>query len=489
MFKLTFVTQDEENVTPSISSVGLHKWILQTGEYAFLLTRTRKKLALQVLRAPQNSRKYLRIIVQEKILMGVVRNNGKIFFEYPSSEPVKVPLKPKSIASARPCLTREKMQGIIKRTPRRSSWKSPKSVNEIVEKTFIVNPDNPFLTYYATTGKVSFRFISEQHMNHLPHCGWNVRWISQGQMIKWRMAFPAPIGVLHPTLYPWFLGRGSTEHLHMLKQKHEKVVGFDVADSDAISKQAISFANNIDLLMVPSECSKKAYITSGLNTNIEVVPHGLSQMFSEPKTSFHNRFDVPQIPQDSVNILFFELHSPLRKGSDVVLKAMTKILAERKNVNFIVRTTRNAKLRNLPKTISFTEHLSDGDLLRLYDSCDILLTPSRGGGFELNPLEALARGLIVITSDWPAIQEYAKPHVLTIRSTGKKVKMLPGNPVHIGYGADPDPTHCYELINHALDNLSTLKKKAEAKASFYQEKYSWRNTAKIMAKVLTKLGD
>lgn len=485
MFKLNFVTQDEENVTPSISSVGLHKWILQTGEYAFLLIRTRKKLSLQVLKAPQNTRKYLRIMVQEKILMGVVKNNGKTFFEYPSSEPVKVPLKSKSIASARPCLTRENVGGItIKQIPRRSRWKPPKSVDEIVEKTFVINPDNPFLSYYATTGRVSFRFISEQHMTHLPHCGWNVRWISQGQMIKWRMAFPAPIGILHPTLYPWFLGRGSTEHLNILKQKHDKVVGFDVADSDAISKQAISFANNVDLLMVPSECSKKAYVTSGLDTNIEVVPHGLSQMFSEPKTSFHNRFDVPQIPQDGVNILFFELHSPLRKGSDVVLKAMTKILAERKNVNFVVRTTRNAKLRNLPRTISFTEHISDGDLLRLYDSCHILLAPSRGGGFEMNPLEGLARGLVVITSDWPAIQEYAEPYVLTIRSTGKKVKMLPGNPVHIGKGVDPDPEDAYRLLNYAIDNLSMLKKKAERLAPEIRKQYNWRNIAQRIANVL-----
>lgn len=487
MFKLNFVTQDEENIIPSISSTGPDKWILQTEEYAFLLTRTRKKLLLQVLKAPQNSRKYLRIVVQEKTLIGVVRNNGETIFEYPPPKPIEAPLKPKLTQSMRPCLTPEQRDGItLKRAHDRHFWEPPKSVDELVEKTFIVDSDNPFLTYYGTEGQVSFNFISEQHMTHLPYCGWNVRWVTQGTMIKWRMGFPAPIGVLHPTLYPWFIGRGSPDHLNILKQNHKKVVGFDVADTDAISKEAISFADNIDLLMVPSKCSKEAYISSGLNTNIEVVPHGLTEIFSEPKTSFHNRYDVPQIPQDSVNILFFELHSPLRKGSDVVLKAMTKILAERKNVNFVVRTTRNAKLCNLPKTISFTEHISDGDLLRLYDSCDILLVPSRGGGFELNVLEGLARGLIVITSDWPAIQEYAKRHVLTIRSTGK-VKMLPGNLVHIGYGVDPDPTHCYELINHALDNLAHLKKRSEKNAPQIRKRYTWRKVAELTAKCIQKV--
>ncbi|GAI45429.1 unnamed protein product, partial [marine sediment metagenome] len=72
------------------------------------------------------------------------------------------------------------------------------------------------------------------------------------------------------------------------------------------------------------------------------------------------------------------------------------------------------------------------------DSCDIIFVLSRGGGFELNALEGLARGLVVITSDWGAIREYAEPYALIVKSTGKKVKPLTENPIHQGYGADPE---------------------------------------------------
>jgi len=163
---------------------------------------------------------------------------------------------------------------------------------------------------------------------------------------------------------------------------------------------------------------------------------------------------------------------------------MSRILQERKNVHFIIKTSGFNDLCRLPNTTWITEWLSDPDLVSLYDSCDILLAPSRGGGFEINVLEGLARGLIVITSDWSAIQEYAGPYVLTVKSTEEKINILPGNPIHIGYGANPDANHLYEILNYAIENLDYLKKKAEKNAPIIREKYNWKNTARRIAECL-----
>ena len=163
---------------------------------------------------------------------------------------------------------------------------------------------------------------------------------------------------------------------------------------------------------------------------------------------------------------------------------MSRLLRERRDVHFILKTTGYNDLCKLPNTTWITEWLSDSDLVRLYDSCDILLAPSRGGGFEINVLEGLARGLVVITSDWDAIQEYAGPYALTVKSTGDKVKPLPGNPIHIGYGANPDPNHLYEVLTYAIEDLDSLKRKAEKNAPAIREKYSWRNTARRIVECL-----
>ena len=347
---------------------------------------------------------------------------------------------------------------------------------ELLKQTFVVNPENPYVTYYAPIGG-SFGFIAKHHMTHLPYVGWNVRWVVLEQMVHWRMAYPSRIGVVHPTLYP-FLGMPSVGYLK-LREQHEKVAGFEVADSDTISERGINLVNEVDLLMVPSQCSKDAYVNSGCKTRVEVVPHGLSDLYNTPKNP------LPQIPREGVKVLYFQVHSERRKGGDVVLDVMRRILRERRDVRFVVRTGRNRRLCDMPQTTPIRNILPDRDVVHLYDSCDILLSPSRGGGFELNVLEAMARGLVVIASSWPAIKEYAEV-ALFIKDKGR-VRVLPGNPVHVGMGSNPDPSHAYELLKYAIDNLAELKGKAERLAPKIRERYTWRNTAKRIGECLNTL--
>jgi glycosyltransferase involved in cell wall biosynthesis len=174
------------------------------------------------------------------------------------------------------------------------------------------------------------------------------------------------------------------------------------------------------------------------------------------------------------------LHSPYRKGADVVYKAMRRILHDRSNVHFIVKSVGMNKLHTLPRSMYVSGWLSEEDIIRLYDTADILLSPSRGGGYELNIQEALARGLIAVTSDWPAILEHAEPYALVTRNTGKKVKPLHNNPIHTGYGTDPDPEHFHEQIEYAIDNLDSLKKKGRGYAEKIRKKYNWIEIAKLI---------
>ncbi|GAI94791.1 unnamed protein product, partial [marine sediment metagenome] len=194
---------------------------------------------------------------------------------------------------------------------------------------------------------------------------------------------------------------------------------------------------------------------------------------------------LSQVPEEGIKILYFELHSPWRKGGDIVEKVMRKVLNERTNVRLVIRAGRTNRLNKLPRTTCFPGWISDEDIVRLYDSCDILFAPSRGGAFELNVLEALARGLVVVTSNCPSIIEYAT-EALIIKAKGQ-VPVLKRNPIHTGFGPDPDPEHAYELVNYAIDNLEELKKKAEDLAPEIRQKYTWRKSAEKIANILGKL--
>lgn len=476
MLRLRFADENGHQVKlGDRSSIGPDQWLIDAGEYTLLLhEQDGGKAVIHVMRTPGKYGSELRIRVG-KTFLGCVTRRFLGPFTYPPPKPVRPPSE--KIVS-RPRKRRKPASSLRlkeREAPVRPIRQRPRLPEEIVEKTFVVDSNNPFLTYYCPRGNYSFSFVGEHHMRHLPYHGWNVKWVTQGQMIKWKMGVESPIGVLHPTLFPFLLGRGNHKHLNLLKREHAKIVGFDVADTTAVSPPAVLFANSIDLLIVPSQHSRHVYVKSGLKIPVEVVPHGLGEGFYAPKQD-----PLPQIPQDKINILFFVLHSPFRKGEDVVVNVMKRILDERDNVRLVVRGMRGSKAALLPDTICFEEYMSNQDVIRLIDSCQIGFVPSRGGGFELNVLEELARGLVVVTSDWPAIKEFAEPHALIAKSKGK-VKILEGNPVHVGRGVNPDPNHCYELLNYALDNLEKLRKRSQKSMMEVREHFSWNQIVEKIA--------
>lgn len=343
-------------------------------------------------------------------------------------------------------------------------------------KEYFLDQSNPCLTYYAPLSD-SFGLVAIRQMEQLPYAGFNAKHLDLYDMMLFEKGIENPIGLITPLFYP--LGIISEATFKKIKSFHKHFVGVEVADSTAVSNFAVNTSNKMSMLIVPSECSKKAYVSSGVKVPVAVAHHGVNDSFTLPKHSYE---------YDKARILFFYWHSEIRKGADVVYKVMKRVLGERKNVRFSLRKPDTKhRLSQLPFTTTLTSWLNENELVKLYDSCDILLAPSRGGGFELNVLEGLARGLIVITSDWPAIQEFAGSYALTIKSTGRKVQPLSKNPIHTGYGADPDPEHFYQLINYALDNLESLKKKAEKNMWKIRERYSWKNTAKNIVRSLSQL--
>jgi glycosyltransferase involved in cell wall biosynthesis len=59
----------------------------------------------------------------------------------------------------------------------------------------------------------------------------------------------------------------------------------------------------------------------------------------------------------------------------------------------------------LTERLKFTDYISDDDLCALYSSCTVCIYPSLYEGFGLPPLEAMACGAPVITSNIPSIVE------------------------------------------------------------------------------------
>ncbi len=331
----------------------------------------------------------------------------------------------------------------------------------------------------------SFHNISKEHINHLRKYI-KVQEIDESVLDNMVWAGGKNI-LLHPIGYI-LLGDRKEKFEHKLKRLtklnsiSERIGGFDTADSSQISDIFVSVLNQMDLVFVPSYWAKDVYEKSGVTTWVEVLPHGLPREFlSEPGEDFipANRAiaDLVELKKKhrAKLVLFFLMHSGYRKGADLVAKVMRVIQKNNKNV-FLVVKTHNVldpffgHFRGL-QMINVRGWFNELELRQLYDICDIVVCPSRGGGFELNALEGIARGKPTLFTDAMCFEDYRDFGVPI--DVEREVRVLPGNPLHVGMGYEVSIEDFISKLERVLKRYSYYKRKALKASKYVRKHYSW----------------
>ena len=351
---------------------------------------------------------------------------------------------------------------------------------------------------YPIDSTHSFNIVAKNHIKHLryKHTSENryveieeIDW-SQLSNIDWNEKRSI---LLHPFLYPFasvdsFM-QNSKNFAKLLTMKN-KIGGFDVADSDRISKVAADLINKIDLMMVPSSFVKETYIKSGVTIPIEVLPHGISDKFSSESIVSTDNEKIMKLrkmrQKGKILILYFLVHSPHRKGADLVKRVMKRIQREYDDVYLVVRTKRCDFFSEV-RSVCIDTWLSDNDLVALYDSCDLCLSPSRGGGFELNALEAVSRGVPTLVPNGGCFTDLMD-YFIPINLSDKVVQPLPGNTIHTGSGCQVNMDDFEDKLKDAINRLDYWKERSKSNTKEIREKYSWRNTAKMLDECLKNHG-
>ena len=293
--------------------------------------------------------------------------------------------------------------------------------------------------------------------------------------------------MLHPLFYMLW-NRDIARRV--LRQTAEKLIGFEVADTDRISEKAVELANEADLIIVPSRWVREVFIRSGVKTSIEVVPHGVSELFKRERRvpTLSNLLLLYFLKKERgyKYVLFFLHHSGYRKGADLVYEVMKKLQQKYRDLVLVVKRSNIAdpylaRLRKL-RMIEVAGWLSEDDLIDLYDVCDICFVPSRGGGFELPALEALARGLITIVPNAGCFLDYAN-YCITVK-VAKWVPVFRDNPIHVGLGHEIDVDDAVSKFEEVLENYSYWKSLFEKRRGNVLKRFSW---GKVCLRLITVL--
>ena len=157
-------------------------------------------------------------------------------------------------------------------------------------------------------------------------------------------------------------------------------------------------------IWVPSVYGKQSLVANNVSDEkIFVIPHGVY---------YHKyQLELNKYPLATSKRFKFFANAGIvkRKGLDVLLKAYTSAFTRDDDVTLVIHSIysfhasndfilRTQRKRNVPEIIFMNHTLSEIDMIRLYKSVDVYVTPYRSEGFGLTIIEAMAAELPVIVT-------------------------------------------------------------------------------------------
>ena len=275
-------------------------------------------------------------------------------------------------------------------------------------------------------------------------------------------------------------------------------IAYTVWESTRYPEQFFNKLLEFDQLWVPSRWQKQCTIDQGYPENkIKIVPEGVDKEFIPLK----NR------PKNKKFTFVIVGRWDYRKSTLEMIKAFKEVFGNNKNVKLkllvdnlysidgLKTTKERLKYHNLQSdNIEILSFLNRKDYIKLLQTSDVLISCSRGEGFNLPLIEAIACGIITICSNWGAQLDFAKDvsHLVNIKgefevNSSKNIynhfyiSDVPGN------YCEPDFEHLKEVMLDVYKNSEEYLKMSLQKSYKIREEFSWQNAAKIAYNELKEL--
>lgn len=271
----------------------------------------------------------------------------------------------------------------------------------------------------------------------------------------------------------------------VLKMETKYRIIYTMFESDKIPDEWIPYLEVADRVVVPTKWCKEVFEKAGIAC--DVVNLGIDGdvwQYKERENKRKRRKDFVFLHYNAFNI---------RKGFLELFKAFTQEFKHDEPVKLILKT--NLKTIPLPITKEkysnieiINESLSEKELVELTQNADCFVFPSRGEGFGMTPLEAMATGCPAIVPNAHGISEYFNPKymyevkvketcpALYSRYKGKDV----GNMVICDVD---DLARQMRWVYEHQDEAIAIGKKA----SEYARRFNFRNTATQLKRIIDEV--
>ena len=259
---------------------------------------------------------------------------------------------------------------------------------------------------------------------------------------------------------------------------------YTMFESDKIPEEWADYLKMADEVMVPSKWCQDVFAKAGVKST--VVPLG----YNDKVFQYIDR-PVPVETGEPFTFIHYDSFN-LRKGWSEVFKAFTEEFSTDEPVRLILKTAQAAVAipimkSQYPNIDTVTGTLPEKELVDLLASAHCMVYPSRGEGFGITPLEAMATGLPAIVPNEHGISEYFHPkYMLEIKATDR----CPGlytrfKGEDVGEMVVADVEDLKKQMRYAYNNQAEVKELGRT-ASEYVKKFTYHTSAARLAEVIKK---
>ncbi len=286
-----------------------------------------------------------------------------------------------------------------------------------------------------------------------------------------------------PRRPPVAVSYGQADTFHRNRGRYQ--IGFTMLEVDGFPREWVRQANRMNEVWVPSTFNRDGLLRSGVERPIHVMPLGVDPHYFHPR--------VVSYPNPSGELLFLSLFEwGERKEPWLLLKTFNDVFSAREPVRLLCkimnrdpqvklkREIRRLALDPAGGRISYLLNLEfpHYQLGSLYRSADCFLAPSRGEGWNMPLMEAMACGLPAIATDWGAHRDFVHAGIAyPLRARGV-VPAVAKCPYYDGFcWSDPDPEHLRHLLRHVYEHREEARRRGLAAAREMTERWTWQRAA------------
>lgn len=261
-------------------------------------------------------------------------------------------------------------------------------------------------------------------------------------------------------------------------------IGYTMLETTGIPEEWVKQANQMDEVWVPSTFNVETFRNSGVTVPIYVMPLGVdTNYFNENIKSYkeHDKYTFLSV---------FEWGE--RKAPEILLRAYYKAFTKEDNVILICKIfNKDASINiqeeldklRLPEDgpeilILYNQVIEDYQMPILYRSSDCFVLSTRGEGWGMPILEAMACGLPTIATRWSSQTDFMTEENSYFIEIEGLVDAVAKCPYYRGFQwADPSEQDLADKLRYVYEHQDEAKEKGKRAALDVKNKWDWNIVA------------